>query len=257
MEQPAHALQKVIQDLTDVIRGTGKLDEVSFHRMRKQIDSSHPNEWREYAYALLAMSVQNKDEAFKYFRNSMALAPHEVVAYNYLLCLKRYAPHYEHISTSLQLGLEFKSVRIMSQAYKGSIEILDFEKAENIIGLCSQFSPDEGDRMRNDINEIRSDMEKFMAYGNLAVSDVHDIAHDMVEVANANGARIVFSQFMQMKEHGVNAYTLYVSGISAETMADMQFQLADKLAERDNLSPVSFSAGYMDGESLEHSYAGE
>ncbi|EJP2451562.1 hypothetical protein NU009_004929 [Salmonella enterica] len=143
----------------------------------------------------------------------------------------------------------------MSQAYKGSIEILDFEKAGNIVGLCGQFSPDAGDKMRNDMNEMRSDMEKFMAYGNLTASDVHDIAHDMVEVANTNGARIVFSQFMQMKEHGVNAYTLYVSGISTETMADMQFQLADKLAERDNLSPVNFSAGYMDGEHLERSYA--
>ncbi|EBK8622194.1 hypothetical protein DV583_09190 [Salmonella enterica] len=255
MEQPAHALQQVIKDLTDVIRGDRKLDEISFHRMRNQIDESYKDEWREYAYALLATSVAKEDEALKHFTNSMKLAPHEAVAYNYLLCLKRYAPHHEHISESLQLGLEFKSVRIMNQAYKGSIEILDFEKAENIVGLCGQFSPDAGDRMRNDINEMRSDMEKFMAYGNLTASDVHDIAHDMVEVANTNGARIVFSQFMQMKEHGVNAYTLYVSGISTETMADMQFQLADKLAERDNLSPVNFSAGYMDGEHLERSYA--
>ncbi|HAT1685465.1 TPA: hypothetical protein I8Y21_006335 [Klebsiella oxytoca] len=255
MERPAHVLQRTVHDLTAALREEKKLDEMSFYRIQRQIDTAPHDEWREYAFALFAHLTGNKDDALEHFGKSMALVPHEAVAYNYLLCLKCYVPHREHIETSVLLGLEFKSVRIMNQAYQDSVELLDFKKAENIIRLCEKFSPDAGDKMRNDISEMRSDMEKFMSYGNLAVSDVHDIAHDMVDVANANGARIVSGQFMQIKEHEVNAYTLYVCGVSAETMADMQFQLADKLAERDNLSPVNFSAGYMDGGPLECSHA--
>ncbi|HAZ3637936.1 TPA: hypothetical protein J1Z65_004010 [Escherichia coli] len=254
MEKTELLVHGIVNILTDTIRGERRLDEMTFYRIQKQLETAPHDEWREYAYALLSQLVKDKESTIRHFRDSLSMAPHEPVAYNYLMCLKCFVPHCVHMETSIQLAREFKSVRILKEAYRDCIEMLSFERAEDVIRLCVQFSPEEGENMRNDINEVRASMEKFMLYGNMNEADVRAIANDMIDVANANEARIVSSEFVQIKEHWVNSFTMYVCGVTAETMADMQFQLADKLAVRNNLSPVNFSAGFMDGDALEREY---
>ncbi|HCI6075089.1 MAG: hypothetical protein E6235_09240 [Anaerococcus vaginalis] len=244
MPKAAPKSNKIASELIDVLKAKVKIDEFTFRKYLREIDSLNDRFSDDYLKALAYAAFGLKDDAVHFFEASLSWGV-DTYAMNYAIYLSEFGTHKELREVVNRLITKYGSKTMLTfgwetNLFTGNIETA-LHYADRFIAIADEK---DAEAMKNDAHGIAIESEKFRQKAGLTEDEYKDIAQKMIDVADNYGIRASSISFYFVAEEKTAAYILTLKTDDIDVIADMNIDIAFSLAENENLAGKRFSVWY-------------
>ncbi|WP_340617467.1 hypothetical protein [Xenorhabdus entomophaga] len=248
MAQPLPKKDALASELTDALARGDSVTEFEFRRYLKDIEKYSSGLESVYLKALANGLANKKDKAVEHFEKVLQIPNIDyAISYagNYLAYINQRGSFSERKEVAQRLARQYESPSFCFMAYQSNIFSGDVSGADEFYKKYIKLSQEkESELLSKDFQGAKLKLQEFRDGSGLSEEQVVILANSIIQVIDANDVHVHRIEIISNKVHEerVNIYNMSVLTDDVELLAEMNFQLAYKLAEYDELLDKKFSA---------------
>ncbi|MFN7050144.1 hypothetical protein ACK4QX_20880 [Proteus mirabilis] len=242
--QPIHKSDELLESMESWLSNQNFITEFRLMGLLKDIDNYFSGLRKNYAKALAYSLIKDLKKAEYYFELSLQI-PDAHYATNYMAIVNNYGSIIKTKELSERFAEEYESISFSTLAFESSLYLSDMERAEYYIQKAIKLSNDE-DRMKlkDDFESANLALSRFKEKAGFEKDEAKLLSSIIMNILESNNIRIKGISYIyeQNHEEKLNTYIVTAQCEDPSKIADMNMDLAFKLAEYDELLDKNFSA---------------